>query len=312
LFIIELGKVKLSIVSPVYKAESLIPELVRRIEISLFHLTDDYEIILVDDRSPDKSWIAIQGLCETNQKLKGIRLSKNFGQHYAISAGIELSVGEWVVIMDCDLQDQPEEIPRLYNKAKEGFEIVQASRAARKDTFFKKLFSKLFYKVLSYLTGNEHDPAIANFGIYHRKVIDQISRLPENIRYFPTMVQWVGYNSVKLPVEHASRLDGNSSYNMKKLFNLALDIILAYSDKPIRLSIKLGLIVALSSFLFAVHTLIKYFNGEILVSGYSSLMISIWFLSGCILTTLGIVGLYVGKTFEKAKDRPYYIIDEQT
>lgn len=301
----------LSIISPVYRAESLLPELIRRIEAAVLPLTGEFEIILVEDASPDLSWAVIEQLASSNPRIKGIKLSRNFGQHYAITAGLDAAKGDWIVVMDCDLQDRPEEIPALYSKAKEGFEVVLARRANRQDGFFKRFSSKLFYRTLAWLTGSHQDETIANFGIYSNQVIQEIIGMRESIRYFPTMVRWVGFSQTTLDVVHAPNEDRSSSYNFKRLFNLALDIMLAYSDKPIRLTVKLGLLVALTGFLFALYTLFRYFHGDIIVAGYASLIISLWLLTGFILVTLGMVGLYVGKTFEGVKKRPIYIVEKR-
>ena len=300
----------ISIVSPVYRAEKIVDKLVERISEEVSKITENFEIILVEDGSPDNSWEAIERNCQKDERVKGVKLSRNFEQHYAITAGLDNCKGEWVVVMDCDLQDRPEEIVNLYTKALEGYEVVLASRHERQDTFLKKLFSKLFYKVFSYLTAVKYDATVANFGIYNRKVIDAVCSMRENIRVFPIMVSWVGFATAKINVEHASREEGNSSYNFSRLINLALDIILAYSDKPIRLAIKIGFIISLLSFLFAAFILIRYFMGEIIVLGYASLIISIWFFSGLIIAILGIIGLYLGKTFEGVKKRPIYIISK--
>jgi glycosyltransferase involved in cell wall biosynthesis len=300
---------KLSIISPVYRAENILAELIARIKTAMPVVL--YEIILVDDYSPDNSWTEIERLASIHPEIKGIKLSRNFGQHYAITAGLDAAKGEWVVVMDCDLQDKPEEIPNLLAKAQEGYDVVLARRANRQDNFFKRLSSRIFYRTLAWLTGSEQDETIGNFGIYHRKVIDQIVMMRESIRYFPTMVKWVGFRQTTLDVVHAEREQGSSNYNFKKLFNLALDIMLAYSDKPIRLTVKLGMLVALTGFLFALFTLYKYLDGDIIVAGYASLIISIWMLTGFLLVTLGMVGLYIGKTFEGVKNRPIYIIEKK-
>lgn len=298
----------ISIVSPVYKAEKIVDKLVEQIRKEVSKITQNFEIILVEDGSSDNSWQAIERNCEKDKRVKGIKLSRNFGQHYAITAGLDAVKGHWIVVMDCDLQDQPKEIINLYNKALEGYDIVLASRHNRKDTFFKKLFSRFFYAILSYLTSIKYDATVANFGIYNQKVIDAICSMPENIRVFPVMVNWVGFSSIKINVEHASRQEGKSSYNFTRLLNLALDIILSYSDKPIRLVIKIGFIISFFSFFFAVFTFIRYLLGDINVSGYASLIISIWFFSGLIIAILGIIGLYLGKIFEGVKNRPIYVI----
>lgn len=301
---------KLSIVSPVYRAELVLEELVDRISKSIPLDFTSHEIILVDDYSPDNSWSKVVEISRKSKNVKGFKLSRNFGQHYAITAGLNQVTGDYIVVLDCDLQDQPEEIEKLFKKAKEGFDVVLARRYNRQDSFFKKIVSKLFYKTLGYLTGSKQDETVANFGIYSKKVIQQVINLQEKIKYFPTMVKWVGFPTAYVNVEHASRSEGKSNYNLKKLLNLALDIILSYSDKPLRLIIKFGLTIAFVSFLMVIYVVYSKITGQLNVSGYASLLSSIWFLSGCILTTLGIVGLYIGKTFEGVKNRPSYIIEK--
>ena len=302
----------ISVVSPVYSAENILPELISRIESSLLKITPNFEIILVNDGSKDDTWNKIESLASTRPHLKGINLSRNFGQHYAITCGLDHAHADWVVVMDCDLQDQPEEIVKLYKKALEGYDVVLASRKDRKDNTFKRIFSKYFYKTLGYLTGSQQDETVANFGIYNNKVIDSIKSLRESIRYFPTMVKWVGFKQTKIDVNHATSLYDKSNYDLKKSLSLALDIILAFSDKPIRLVIKLGFIISLISFIIGIYYTILWLNGGIIVLGYTSLIVSTWLLSGIILSTLGVIGLYVGKTFEGVKNRPIYIVDKIT
>ncbi len=305
------SNVTISIISPVYLAEDVLDKLVKRTHEAVQCVTDDFEIILVDDGSPDKSWLEIERLATIYSEIRGIRLSRNFGQHYAITAGLDKAKGEWMVVMDCDLQDRPEEIPNLYRKCKEGFDVVQARRIERKDSWSKKLGSKLFYRSLSWLTGLNHDSSIANFGIYHQKVICAIVEMRESIRFFPSMVKWVGFKQTSIEVEHAANEERQSAYSFTKLARLALDIVLAYSDKPLRLTIKAGITIAGIGFLFALYTLTRYLMGEIIVAGYASLIISIWVLTGVVLITLGMVGLYVGKTFEGVKGRPIYVVEEE-
>ena len=247
-----------SVVSPVYHGEKIINQLVERLENSFKILKIEFEIILVDDCSPDLSWKVIKKLCEKKKYIKGIKLSRNFGQHYAIMAGMKLAKGEWVVVMDCDLQDQPEEIINLFEKTKDGYDIVFAKRVERYDSIFKKVTSKLFYKVFGYLTSTKQDSTIANFGIYNKKVINAVLSMGDYIRYFPTMVQWVGFKSTKIEVKHSPRIIGTSSYTLKKLLNLAIDNIIAFSDKPLRLLIKFGLCLAILSFLIGLIYLLYY------------------------------------------------------
>lgn len=303
---------RLSIISPVYRAENILDELVNRIEQSVLKITNDFEIILVEDAGPDNSWEKIEEIAGKKPFVKGIKLSRNFGQHYAISAGIDACNGDWVVVMDCDLQDQPEEIYKMLNEALKGYDIVYGKRYQRKDTFFKKLSSSLFHKVLSYLTGLEFDSTVANFGIYSKKVIANLKYMDDKIRFFPTMVKFVGFKSTSINIEHANRVEGKSTYSFKKLTKLALDIILANSDKPMRLTVRLGFYVASFAIIFGMYIFFRALFYGFAVSGYASIIFSIWFLSGLILATLGIVGLYIGKIFEGVKNRPVYIIDKET
>lgn len=302
---------KLSVVSPVYRAEKDLEELVTRIKNAIPSDISILEIILVDDFSPDNSWKEIERLAKLHPEILGVKLSRNFGQHYAITAGLDHVTGDYIIVMDCDLQDKPEEISKLLQKSKEGFDIVLARRFNRQDSFLKKFFSKLFYKTLGYLTGSKQDETVANYGLYKRNVIKEVCNLRESIRYFPTMVKWVGFKTAYVDVEHASRQQGESNYNLKKMLNLALDIILAFSDKPLRLIIKLGMSIAFISILMAIYAIYNKITGEVSVSGYASLITSIWFLSGCILITLGVIGLYVGKIFEGVKNRPIYIVEKK-
>jgi glycosyltransferase involved in cell wall biosynthesis len=301
----------ISIVSPIYKAQDIAESLTQVIEHSIKNISQNYEIILVEDGSPDDSWQTLQKIATSNPKVKALKLSRNFGQHYAITAGLDKAEGEWVVVMDCDLQDRPEEIPRMLEIAHAAeAKIILAQRVVRKDNRLKIWLSSFFYRILSYLSGADWDPTIANFGLYHRDVIKEIKRMREPIRFFPAMVKSVGFNTVKMPVTHHARDEGESSYTLKKRVKLATDIILANSDKPLRIIVKFGLTVSLAAALIGLYYIIRYFSGQTTVLGFTSIMISIWFVGGLIFMLLGIIGLYIGKIFEAAKGRPIYIIEE--
>jgi glycosyltransferase involved in cell wall biosynthesis len=300
----------ISIVIPVYGCKESIYELCFRLKNELIKITVNYEILLIDDCGPDDPWKLIGELAATDKHIKGIKLSRNFGQHKAIHAGLEYSKGEWVVVMDCDLQDRPEEIIKLYNEAKNGFEIVLGRRVERKDSFVKRIYSKVFYKVLGYLTETKQDSSIANFGIYNRKVISAICSMKDTSRYFPAMVRWVGFRQGQIDIQHAQRTTGTTSYSFRKLLHLGLEVILAFSDKPLRIMVKTGILISILSFLFAIYVIIEYFSGKIQVLGYASLFVSIWLFSGIIIFLIGMVGLYIGKTYESVKGRPVYIVNE--
>ncbi len=300
----------LSIVSPVYQAENSVAELVRRCRDAIGRITGDFELILVDDGSPDGSWEAIQHECRQDDRVVGIKLSRNFGQHYAITAGLQRSRGRWIVVMDCDLQDRPEEIERLLAKALEGYDLVFARRVQRSDGLAKRLSSAVFYRVLGYLTDTQQDPSIGNFGIYHRKVIDAVLSMNDHVKFFATMVKWVGFRSIGIEVEHAERTDGKTTYTLKKLIDLAINVILSFSDKPLRLTVRLGLMMSVTAFLFAFYNVCMYFAGRITVLGFASLIVSVWMLSGIMITLIGMLGLYVGRIFDQTKQRPTFIIDQ--
>ncbi|QDA59336.1 glycosyltransferase family 2 protein [Hymenobacter jejuensis] len=300
-----------SVVSPVYQAEMVLNELLQRLAATLSALTDEYEIILVDDASTDGSWLLIEQHAALDPRIRGLKLSRNFGQHHAITAGLDVAHGQWIVVMDCDLQDQPEEIARLYQKAQQGYAVVMASRTARQDPWITRTFSRGFYAVLSYLSGTPQDPLVANFGIYHQRVIQEVGRLRESIRYFPTMVRWAGFRQTTLPVEHG--VNGRpSTYNIVRQLRLATDVLLAYSDKPLRLTVWLGLLLAGGAFTLGLIMLVRALLGQIVVQGYASLIISISFFSGLIILVLGMIGLYVGKIFEGVRNRPLYVIEATT
>ena len=301
----------ISIVSPVYRAEKILPILVSEINLVMERIGEDYEIILVDDRSPDNSWEVMKVLSSQNPKIKSIRLSRNFGQHSAIFAGLTKTKGDWVVVMDCDMQDQPKEIAKLYKKALEGYDIVLGQRENRKDKFLKKLSSKLFYKVFNYLSGGQFNNEIGNFGIYKKKVIDSILNINDYIKFFPLFINWVGFKSTSIPIEHSSREEGKSSYSISRLLKLAFNVIISFSDKPLRLFINFGLGISILSFILGVYYLYLAVTHRITQPGFSSLILSIWFLSGIIISCIGIVGVYLGKTFDQTKNRPTFIIDEE-
>jgi len=300
---------EISVVSPVYNAESILAELVQEIDLALNSLQISYEIILVDDCSPDNSWEQMKSLAKNRENLKLVKLSRNFGQHPAIMAGLSVASGAWTVVMDCDLQDKPSEIPKLYKKAQEGFDVVLAKRSKRQDGFFKKITSKWFYKCFSFFTDIKVDGEVANFGIYNKKVIASILSIGDVLVFFPLFVKWVGFNQTSITVEHSKRSEGKSSYSFYMLLKLAFNTIISFSDRPLRLFLNLGLITSFISFLGAIRIFIKALNGEIEILGYSSLFISICFFSGIIISVLGVIGIYLGKTFNQSKNRPLYIID---
>ena len=239
-----------------------------------------------------------------------MKLSRNYGQQHALQAGLDLAKGNYVVTMDCDLQDQPEEIYKLFNKCKKGFEIVVASRKDRKDSGFKKMLSRIFYNTLGYLTETKQDRTVANFVCYQRKAVDAMAQVKDHNRYYPMLQQLVGFNYAKVDIEHAEREEGDSSYSFGKRMRLAMDTILTFSDKPLRLTVKFGVFLSFLSICAAIAMVVLYFFSDVKAEGWASLALMVSFFSGLIIAVLGVVGLYVGRTFESVKQRPTYIIQE--
>lgn len=303
-----MSNIKLSIVSPVYRAEKMVQILVERIVKSVTTITEDYEIILVNDASPDASWQMIEQECLLNKRVKGINLSRNFGQHYAITAGLNYAQGEWVVVMDCDLQDRPEEIPALYQKAMEGYDIVYARRKQRQDKWLKRMSSKVFNAVLNWLSGLNKDKDVANYGIYHQCVINEYNKIPEQSRSFGSLILYLGFRSAIIDVQHAEREEGNSSYTLARMFKLAFDVIISNSNKPLRMAVGFGFGMSALSFLLALYNVLAKMIGIISFPGYTTTVFSIWFVGGLILFVMGVLGLYIGKIFDQVKGRPIYIV----
>ncbi|WP_054694942.1 glycosyltransferase family 2 protein [Syntrophomonas palmitatica] len=301
----------ISVVIPVYNCAKSLNELYIRLEDTLSNISPDFEIIFVNDCSPQHDWQVITELASKDDRVKGINLSRNFGQHNAITAGLDNTSGEWVVVMDGDLQDQPEEIIKLYNKAQEGYDIVFGRRYDRQDIYFKKLMSRTFNKVFEYLADTTTDHTIANFSICNAKVIDSFRMMREKNRSYQHFIKWTGYNLVYIDIEHASRPEGKSSYTFRKRLELATQIIVAHSNKPLRLSIGFGFLMTVLSVVYAVYLVLRYLLLAKPPAGWTSVMVSLYFLCGLLFANFGIVGLYIGKIFDETKNRPLYLIDDR-
>jgi len=300
----------LSFVVPVYGSPESLEALCQRVKDVCAGMRASYELILVDDRCPRDSWSSIVRLAKADASVIGMRLSRNFGQHAAIQAGLSRVRGKWIVVMDCDLQDRPEEVPRLYEKAMQGYDIVRAKRANRNDPLYRRMTSAAFYLLLSYLADTYQDARIANFGIYSRRVIDVIAHWQEESKYFPAIVSWVGFSHAEVVVEQDVRFSGRSSYSFLKLVHLAGNVIVGFSDRPLKLVMFAGLAMALLSFGMAFLIVILHVMKLLTVEGWASTVLSLWFLAGCLMFALGLTGLYVGRILVEVKGRPSFIIDQ--
>jgi polyisoprenyl-phosphate glycosyltransferase len=304
------SEIGISVVTPVYKAPDCLPELYRRLVTVLERIGEPFEILLVNDASPDNSWQLIEGLAQRDPRVRGINLSRNFGQHYAIAAGLDHARGRWVVVMDCDLQHVPEDIPRLYAKAREGYDIVFVRRVTRRDTFLKKLSSRAFTTLYNTLTDFRIDPRISTYSIISRRVADAVRRLSEGNRNYALLLHWVGFDMAYIDGEHAERFAGRSAYSFAKLFAFAIDSITGQSNRPMRLSIQFGFYLSAAAQLYAVWLAIRYFFWGVHVEGWTSVMVAIFFLSGLAFANIGVLGLYLGKVFDESRRRPLYVVKD--
>jgi glycosyltransferase involved in cell wall biosynthesis len=302
----------ISVVIPVYRAEDCLDELHRRLAAALGSVSESYEIVLVEDCGGDRSWEIIQALARRDPRVKGLQFSRNFGQHYGITAGIDHCDGDWVVVMDCDLQDRPEEIPRLYAKAQEGFDVVLARRGKRNDPPSKLFASRVFYGVFSWLSEIEYDGQVGNFRIMSRRVVENLRRHREHLRFFGALVHQLGFPTASIEVQHDPRFAGETTYDLRRLMKLASEAVIAYSDKPLRLAVKLGFLVSLIAFVSGLVVAIRALFFGTAISGWASLIISIYFMGGIVTALLGVIGIYLGKTFDETKKRPLYIVMSST
>lgn len=300
----------ISVVVPVYGCRAAIPELHRRLCESLGTIANTFEIILVDDCCPQNSWEEIQKVCERDSRVVGIHLSRNFGQIRAITAGLDKSQGDWVVVMDCDLQDRPEAIPELYAKAQEGYDVVFARREGRKDSVITKFLSRCFYKVYDYFTEGTFDSSICNFSISRRIVIDSYCRMREQNRAYTMFIRWLGFRETAIDMSADERYEGKSSYNMRRKLKMAFEIITSQSNKPLFFSIKVGFAIAVIALLYIIYLILRYvIVGDVLL-GWTSTIASVYLMGGIILAAVGVVGIYVGNIFNETKNRPLYVIAE--
>jgi len=308
---------KLSIVVPVYNEEGVIPEFFRRMEAVLAEFTkknriprEDIEVLLVNDGSQDNSFDLLKAICLNNIGYKQINLSRNYGHQIAITAGIELSRGEAVVIMDADLQDPPETILPLYDKYLEGYEVVNAVRVHREgESFFKLATAKLFYRLLKKLTQVDIPVDTGDFRIISRRVADILSSMREKERFVRGLVSWVGFKQTGIEYVREGRFAGRTKYPFSKMLKFALDGITSFSSAPLRLSAYLGFLAAILGFFYSFVVLYVRFFTDRTVPGWTSIICVVLFLGGAQLICLGMVGEYLSRIHVEAKNRPLYLIE---
>jgi polyisoprenyl-phosphate glycosyltransferase len=299
----------LSVVVPVYGCADCLVALHDRLSRSVVEVTDRYEFVFVDDRSVDGGWEVLRSLARRDPHVRAFRLSRNFGQDAAITAGLAQARGEWAVVMDCDLQEAPEDIPRLWAAAREGYEIVRTTRRGWRHSAFRRWTSRA-YRSLTLET--DVRPDYSNLSLLSRRVIDAFLRLHDRDREYMIALDWLGFDSTTIEIEHFARHAGRSGYTLRGLIKVALDGMFFQSTVLLRVVVLVGFLVALAGTGLAVYEVIDYVaEPDKRVPGFTSLAVLILLLAGFIIVSVGVVGLYVGRIFEQVKDRPLYLIDAE-
>ncbi len=304
------AEIDFSVVIPVYGSVDSLPVLHQRLTAVLSSLTESYEIIFVEDCGPDRSWDVLVELAQDDEKVRAFKLSRNFGQHVAITAGLAQARGKWVIVMDCDLQDPPEEIPRLYEKALEGHEIVLAKRKQRQHSQFRLLGAKLYFAALNTFARAKFNGEYGSFSLISRKVVDAYLAFSERNRHYLLILFWLGFDVAEIEYQHGKLHAGSSSYSLARLIAHALQGIFFQTTILLRLIVFTGFGVSLFGVLWAVQITLTCILHSAL-PGWTSLAVLILVVGGMILMALGVVGLYVGEIFEQVKDRPLYVIAKE-
>lgn len=299
-----------SVVSPVYKAERIIDEFVAQVSNQLLTLTNDYEIILVDDGSPDNAWEKIEHQCSKNSLIKGVKLSRNFGQHYAVTAGLGQAKGHVTIVMDCDLQDDPALLPSLVSKCLEGNEIVFTKRISRKHPISKTIFATLYNLAFSLFGDKSYHVNTGSLVVFTARVREVFLSMPEKDRLYIQLLKWIGFTQTVVEVEHKPRFEGTSSYTFTKLIGLAVQGWTSHSDKLLKMSVYTGFILSTMAFLVGLYIIVQYFITGF-QPGWPSLFVALMFSTGLIVSSVGITGIYISKIFQQTKDRPLFIIDKR-
>jgi glycosyltransferase involved in cell wall biosynthesis len=294
--------------------EQSLPELVASVRQAVEGVTNDYEIILVEDGSPDGSWRTIEDVCRGDRRVKGIRLSRNFGQTYALTAGLAAAQGDYVIVLDCDLQDDPKYIPDLYWAAQDGVDIVYTRKRQRRHGSLKNLFARMFYKVFNVLIGIEElrsdSLTFGTYSLLSRPVVDAFLSFKQYHRNYMFILRRLGFDAAYVEVDHRPRPYGKSSYSISKLLRVATDIITSETDRLLYLSIGVGLAFVTASPVAAAYVVIAYFVHGFR-EGWASVFVLILASTGAILMSLGVIGVYIGKIFEQTKNRPLFLVRER-
>lgn len=308
-----MSKVIYSVVVPLYNEEEVLPETYKRLKAVLDSIGQPYEVVMVNDGSRDKTALMAREICEGDSSFKLINFSRNFGHQTAITAGMDNTSGDAIIVIDADLQDPPEIILAMIEKWKQGFEVVYGKRVSRQgETFFKKMTARLYYRLLNKLTDVRIPTDVGDFRLIDRKVKDALMAVPEHNRYVRGLISWLGFRQTAVEFVREARFAGETKYPLRKMIKLAVDGITSFSYKPLKFSVGIGIFISVFSLLFALTVVVLRINNIVQMEpGWASLMVVFLFFSGVILVMLGIIGEYIARIFEEVKGRPLYIISEK-
>lgn len=306
------NNIALSVIIPIYNEQDNIPELYERLSNVVNRITNNsYELVFINDGSRDLSLIRLKELALKDNHVFYINFSRNFGHQIAVTAGIDKCRGNAVVIIDADLQDPPEVIEKLYIKYKDGFEVVYATRIKRKgESWFKLLTAKIFYRLLVKITNIKIPVDTGDFRLIDRKIVDYLKQMPEQNKFLRGQIAWLGFNQTSVEYERQERKHGITGYPFSKMLRFAIDGITSFSDKPLNLVMQAGIVVSFIAFLVILYTLYGYFSDQKTVPGWASTMVSILFLGGIQLISIGIIGLYMSRINKNILNRPLYLIQD--
>ena len=302
---------EISAIIPSYNEQDNVGLMYERMTKTLSKISPDYEIIYINDCSKDQTLLRIKELAEKDTHVKYLSVSRNFGHQIAVSAGLDYCSGKAVVIIDGDLQDPPELIEQMYEKYKEGYKVVYARRTSREgETWFKKATAKIFYRLLASMTSIDIPVDVGDFRLIDQVIVKHLRNMPEKSKYIRGQISWIGYKQTFVNYHRDARIYGKTNYPLRKMLRFALDGITAFSDKPLKIASGLGIVAAIVSLLALVYALVAHFCFNSTITGWTSLILSVLFIGGVQLITIGIIGEYIARINNDVRNRPLYILEE--
>lgn len=302
---------EISAIIPSYNEQDNVGLMYERMTKTLSKISPDYEIIYINDCSKDQTLLRIKELAAKDTHVKYLSFSRNFGHQIAVSAGLDYCSGKAVVIIDGDLQDPPELIEQMYEKYKEGYKVVYARRTSREgETWFKKATAKIFYRLLASMTSIDIPVDVGDFRLIDQVIVKHLRNMPEKSKYIRGQISWIGYKQTFVNYHRDARIYGKTNYPLRKMLRFAFDGITAFSDKPLKIASGLGIVAAIVSLLALVYALVAHFCFNSTITGWTSLILSVLFIGGVQLITIGIIGEYIARINNDVRNRPLYILEE--